>query len=186
VGPFTRFSGSARFTRGRSPAKPWVLSDPEGDPANRKAGPYLETPFHTSQCQFSPDSHWVAYTSDESTRGYEVYVRTFPEGSSKFQVSNNGGVQPRWHRDGKELFYVAADGKLMSVEVQTTPAFHAGIPHALIDPHIVRGAGSTPYAIRYDVTPDGQRFLVNSTSQPEAGAPEGITVVLNWADGLKK
>ena len=112
-------------------------------------------------------------------------MQSFPEGSSKFQVSSSGGVQPRWRRDGKELFYIAADGKLMSSDVQTTPTFHAGIPRALFDPHIARSSGA-PFATRYDVTPDGQRFLVNSTGLPEPGASEGITVVLNWAQSFSK
>jgi WD40 repeat protein len=163
----------------------WVLSDPAGDPANRKAAPYIETPFSTTQCQFSLDSHWVAYSSNESKNGREVYVQSFPVPSSKFRVSNNGGVQPRWSRDGKELFYIAADGKLMAVDVKTAPTFHAEIPHALFDPHVY-GGSTTNYNFRYDVSPDGRRFLVNSAVQSESRAPDPITVVLNWAAGLPK
>jgi hypothetical protein len=80
----------------------------------------------------------VAYT-DESKHGYEIYVQSFPAGSAKFQVSRNGGVMPRWRRNGKELFYVAADGKLMVADVETAPMFRPGIPRALFDPQIEGG-----------------------------------------------
>jgi Tol biopolymer transport system component len=174
------------YTRGsRGSSKLWVLSQPLGDPAKRKTMPYLDTQFDTGQCQFSPDGRWVAYTSDESKHGFEVYVQSFPPGAGKFQVSNAGGVQPRWRRDGRELFYVSADGKLMAVDVKTTASFEAGIPHALFDPSFLGGSGGM-FVFRYDVTPDGQRFLVNTLGQSEAAAPETITVVLNWQAGFKR
>jgi Tol biopolymer transport system component len=173
------------YTRGldANVAALWVLSDPAGDPANRKAEQYLD--FSTTQCQFSPDSHWVAYSSNESKNERDVYVQSFPVPSSKFRVSSNGGVQPRWRRDGKELFYIAADGKLMAVDVKTAPTFQAEIPHALFDPHVY-GGSTTNFNFRYDVTPDGGRFLVNSAVQSDSRASEPITVVLNWAAGLPK
>jgi Tol biopolymer transport system component/predicted Ser/Thr protein kinase len=166
----------------------WVLSDPLGDPANRTAAPYLETTFRTAQCQFSPDGHWVAYTSDESPQGREIYVQSFPVPSSKFRVSSNGGVQPRWRRDGKELFYIAADRKLMAVDVTTAPTFQPGIPHMMFDSHVsgFLGGGLSTIVFNYDVTPDGQRFLINSVAESEGIAPEPITVILNWTAGLKK
>jgi hypothetical protein len=163
----------------------WVLSNPAGDPANRKPARYMEAPFSTTQCQFSPDSHWVAYTSFESRSRHEIYVQSFPVPSSRIRVSSNGGVQPRWRRDGKELFYIAGDGKLMAVDVKTAPTFQAEIPHALFDPHVF-GGGITNFVFRYDVTPDGQRFLVNSSLESETSASDPITVVLNWAAGLPK
>jgi Tol biopolymer transport system component len=162
----------------------WVLSDPLGDPAKRKTYPYLQTPSNTTQCQISPDSHWVAYTSDESHHGNEIYVQSFPAGSGRFQVSRNGGVQPRWRRDGTELFFVAGDGKLMAADVKMGPTFQASIPHALFDAHILAGVG-TRFAFRYDVLPDGQRFLVNTAGQATAVGPQLITVVTNWEAGLK-
>ena len=167
--------------RGRS-FNLWVLSDLMEDPAKRKAAPYLETPFNATQCQFSPDSRWVAYTSDESRHGSEIYVQSFPGGAGRFLVSQNGGVQPRWRRDGTELFYASADGKLMAVDVKTAPTFQAGIPHVLFDAGIVTGSGYQ-FAFRYDVAPDGQRFLVNNA---QAGGGELITVVTNWEAGLKR
>jgi Tol biopolymer transport system component len=159
----------------------WVLSDPAGDPANRKAAPYLETPFWIAQCQFSPDGHWVAYSSEESKQGSQIYVQSFPAPSSKVRISSNGGAQPRWRGDGKELFYINFDRKLMAVDVKTAPTFQPGIPQVLFDPHVfgdVSGGGASAILFRYDVTPDGQRFLVDSVAQSET-APEPITVVLN-------
>jgi Tol biopolymer transport system component/predicted Ser/Thr protein kinase len=173
------------YTRGiGSSARLWVLYDPAGDQASRKAASYLEAAFGTVQCQFSPDSHWVAYTSNEPTHGHEVYVQSFPVPSSRVRVSSNGGVQPRWRSDGTELFYIAADGELMAVDVTTTATFHVKSPHVLFDPRVFGGGRST-LAVGYDVTPDG-RFLVNTAPQSGAGAPDLITVVLNWAAGLPK
>jgi len=176
---------SLMYVRGPSPWKLWVLSEPTGDTANRKAAPYLETMFNMTQCQFSPDGRWVAYTSNESKKGHDVFVQSFPTGSAKFQISHEGGVQPRWRRDGKELFYISADGKLMAVDVQNKPTFQNGVPHPLSDPQIVMGTGP-PFAVRYDVTPDGKRFLVNSRAEAESSGQNLITVSLNWAAGLEK
>jgi hypothetical protein len=127
----------------------------------------------------------VAYTSTESRSGHEIYVQSFPVPSSKFRVSSNGGVQPRWRHDGKELFYIAGDGKLMAVDLKTAPTFQPGIPHALFDPRIY-GGSSTNYNFRYDVTADGRRFLVNSVPESQTSTPDSITVVVNWAPGLQK
>jgi hypothetical protein len=181
-GQFLMFTQGVRSTGGL-----WLLSDPAGDPAKRKVTPYLETSFGMTQCQFSPGPagapRWVAYTSRESKQGYEVYVQSFPAGGGKFQVSKGGATQPRWRRDGKEIFYIAPDGKLMAVDVKTAPRFEAGIPHALFDSHIF----VAPRVFRYDVTADGQRFLVITSKQSDAAAaPEAVTVVLNWTAGLKQ
>jgi Tol biopolymer transport system component len=167
----------------------WVLPDPAGPPENHKPIPYLQTPFSEGQGRFSPDGHWIAYISNESGPAqYQIYVQSFPAGAGKFQVSTGaGGTQPRWRRDGKEIFYLAADGKLMAVETQTTPRFEARAPKPLFDPRISRG-GLAPYVFyRYDVTADGTRFLVNSaptTTESSASAP--ITVVVNWLAALKR
>src|SRR5262249_34551137 len=111
---------------------------------------------------------------------------SFPAGAGKFQVSTGaGGTQPRWRRDGKELFYVAADGKLMAVEVTIAPRFTAGAPRALFHPRIFNG-GLQPFAPRYDVAADGTRFLV-ITASPAIDSPAAapITVVFNWPTALK-
>jgi Tol biopolymer transport system component/predicted Ser/Thr protein kinase len=167
----------------------WVLGDPSGPPESRKPVPYLQTPFNERQGQFSPDGHWIAYVSDESgLNQYQIYVQSFPAGAGKFQVSTGaGGMQPRWRRDGKEIFYLAADGKLMAVGVQTAPTFEAVAPKALFDPQIARGRAPPWVFFRYDVTADGKRFLVNSVSTaPESSAPAPITVVVNWLAALKR
>src|SRR5437667_12530984 len=85
---------------------------------DRKASPFLATPFNEANAQFSPDVRWLAYQSDESGQ-HQIYVQPFPGPGGKWQVSNEGGTQPRWNRNGKELFYISADGKLMSVAIET-------------------------------------------------------------------
>jgi hypothetical protein len=148
----------------------------------------LQTQFAERQGQFSPDGRWIAYTSNESGPDqYQVYVQSFPAGAGKFQVSTGaGGTQPRWRRDGKEIFYIAADGKIMAVDVKTAPKFEAGAPKALFDPRMAIGGPAYTY-FRYDVTADGKRFLVNSVAgAPESSASTPITVVLNWQAALKR
>jgi hypothetical protein len=167
----------------------WVLRDPAGDPAHLQPEPYLETQYDETQGQFAPDRagppRWVAYSSNESG-SYQVYVQSFPVGSGKFQISGGGGTQPRWRRDGKELFYLASDGKLMAVDVQTTPQFSYGLPKALFDPNLISG-GVPQFPFRYDVTPDGKRFLVFSYPPGKSqGEPSYITVIVNWPGALKR
>ena len=162
----------------------WVL--PLTDDQKPKA--YLQTESNTHQARFSADSRWVAYTSDESGQN-EVYVRPFPSASGgKWMVSNGGGSQPRWRRDGKELFYISADSKLVSVEVAAASgSFQAGIPKALFAAPIFGGA-TVLNVTRYDVTADGKKFLINSlpTETTSAAPSPPIIVVLNWAAGLKR
>jgi Tol biopolymer transport system component/predicted Ser/Thr protein kinase len=167
----------------------WVLPAQAGTPEGSKPRPYLQTPFSEVQGKFSPDGRWIAYVSDESGPAhYQIYVQSFPAGAGKFLVSTGaGGKQPRWRRDGKELFYISADLKLMAVDVKTAPTFEAGTPKALFDPRILgrRNFGFPRYD--YDVAADGKRFLVNSVSTtPESSAPEPITVVVNWLAALKR
>jgi hypothetical protein len=161
----------------------WVLPLTGDD---HKPIPYLQTES-TYQARFSPDSRWIAYTSDESGKK-EIYVQPFPAASGgKWMVSKGGGEQPRWRRDGKELFYISADSKLMSVGVAAAAGtFQAGIPKALFAAPIWGGGGANAIT-RYDVTADGKKFLINSIPTETAAAPSSpITVVLNWQAGLKK
>ncbi len=143
---------------------------------------FLTTPFNEVQGRFSPNGRWLAYTSDESGR-FEIYVRPFPAASGQTQISLAGGMQPEWRRDGKELFYLAADGKLTAVPVTTAgPAFTAGTPQALFDVEVPEP--SAPYQGDYAVTADGQHFFVNTVvDQPTRPA---LTVILNWAPELRK
>jgi eukaryotic-like serine/threonine-protein kinase len=147
-----------------------------------KSSTFLGTPFNEVQSRFSPNARWVAYASDESGR-FEVYVRPFPVASGQTPISIAGGMQPEWRRDGKELFYIAADGRLTAVPVTTDGAtFSAGTPHALFDVEVPEP--NPPYPTNYVVTADGQRFLVNSVvDQPTRPA---LTVILNWTADLKK
>jgi Tol biopolymer transport system component len=151
----------------------------EGD---RKPAQFLVTPFSETQGQFSPDGRWIAYRSNESGPN-EIYVQPFPTGGGKFQISSGGGGQPRWRRDGKELFYIASDGTLMAVDVATAPRFEAGVPKALFESGIL-DANRPNFVFRYDVAADGQRFLINTL--PEDAEPAPITVVVNWTAGLQR
>jgi Tol biopolymer transport system component len=143
-----------------------------------KATPFLEAPFSESEARVGPDGRWLAYTSDESGRG-EVYVTSFPGHEGKWQISSGGGSAPRWRRDGREIFYVAPDSRIHSVEVRPGGAFEAGAPKPLFATQIAR----LPLAF-YDVTADGQRFLVTEFVRTEESEP--ITLVVDWTAGLKK
>ena len=159
-----------------SKTKLWVLPF-SGD---RKPFPLLQTPFSESLGAFSPDGRWIAYVSDESGRP-EVYVQTFPVSTAKWRVSTGDGTQPRWRRDGKEIFYLAPDSRLMAVAVTTGSSFEAGIPTALFEIGSAPGVGLRH---RYGVTSDGERFLVVRGTETQETSP--ITVVLNWTADLKK
>jgi serine/threonine protein kinase len=149
----------------------------------RNPVPYLQTEFNEAHARFSPDGRWVAYASDESGRA-EVYVQSFPATGGKWQISSGGGDQPLWRRDGKELFYVEAGGKLMAAEIhQSASTFQAGVPIPLFGLR-VPPIGLTGTRNHYAVTSDGQRFLVNRSMGDAASLP--ITVVLNWTSLLKK
>ena len=142
---------------------------------------FLQTNFDERQAKFSPNGRWVAYVSNESGTS-EVCVRQFPATPGKWQVSTAGGEQPRWRADGKELFYLSADHKLMSVEVNTEGAtFEHRAPTVLFGTRI--GGIDTP-GNYYAVTANGQRFLLNNLIAEAAYTP--ITVVLNWTADLKR
>jgi Tol biopolymer transport system component len=152
----------------------------------RKPVPYLKTEFNESQGRFSPDSRFIAYTSNASGR-QEIYVQPFPTAAGgKWPVSNGGGVEPRWRGDGKELFYISTDSKMMAVAVSTSPTFTATPPKVLF--HVpISGGGNIHISLRYDVTADGQKFLVNTVpAQREGKNVTPITVMLNWQAALKK
>jgi eukaryotic-like serine/threonine-protein kinase len=152
---------------------------------DRKPAPYLVTPFVKGQAKFSPDGHWVIYASNESGNR-EVYVQPFPMSSGgKWVVSNGGGSQPRWSLDGKELFYFAPNENLMAVDVKTSGGtFQLGVPKALFRASVLGGTGGgAGDSWRWDLSADGERFLINTALDDAAGSP--ITVVLNWQNALK-
>ncbi len=137
--------------------------------------PYLKTRADEFAPDVAPDGNWVAYTSDESGR-FEVYVRSFPEPAGKVQVSLTGGTEPRWSRDGRELFYRNGD-QMMVARVSSQPAFTV-----LQRAELFRGSfPSNPYFAQYDVAPDGQHFLVTQGPQDS----RDLIVVLNWFDQLR-
>ena len=150
----------------------WTLSLSTAESARL----FLGTSANELQGQFSPDVKWVAYTSDESGT-YEVYVRRYPGGEGKWRVSTNGGAQPRWRRDGKELFYLAPNGSLMAAATRADGAtFETDAPRSLFDTGIT--GAFVNRRNHYVITRDGQRFLVNVTDEDDTRAP--ITVVVNW------
>jgi Tol biopolymer transport system component len=176
-------SGAANLS---APRDLWVLPLPPGESGDRKPAPFLKTEFDENQGQFSPDGHFIAYRSNTSGRD-EIYVQPFPADSSrKWTISERGGSQPRWSSDGKELFYVSADSKMMAVEVSTNPAFRVGLRKVLFQAPIW-GGGAVRQVTRYDVTADGKKFLINSVpADTVAPAAQPITVVQNWTALLKK
>jgi Tol biopolymer transport system component len=158
------------------------------EPSPSQLLPLAQSSFDEGQGRFSPDGQWVAYVSNETGR-HEVYIQSFPDLSVKWQVSTGGGIYPRWRPDGRELFYLAPDMRLMAVPIQVTSApasISAGVPRALFS---TRLATTGPYVFaagifakaQYAVAPDG-RFLMN-VADHAAASP--ITLVLNWPAQLR-
>jgi Tol biopolymer transport system component len=135
----------------------------------------VQTPANENQGQFSPDGHWVVYTSNESGLS-EIYVIPFPPSPSggRWLVSKGGGVMPRWRRDAKELFYISPDSQMMPVDVASRQVFKSGNSHPLFQTDIV-DTGIRTGPMSWDIAPDG-RFLIISQTSTDAS----ITVVLNW------
>jgi Tol biopolymer transport system component len=154
----------------------WVLPM-SGD---RQQFPFLQTQFNEQQAEFSTDGKWIAYTSDESGAP-EVYVQKFPVSEGKWRVSTGGGSQPKWRRDGRELFYIAADRNLMAVDVKLGATFDAAAPKALFGTRVL---SLTEFRNHYAPTSDGQRFLINSTLEETNTTP--ISLLVNWTAGLKR
>jgi Tol biopolymer transport system component len=162
----------------------WVLPMDSG--ADRRPFPFLHSGFNESFGQLSPDIHWMGYTSDKTGQP-EVYVRPFPAGEGQEKISIAGGEQPRWRGDGKELFFLGADGKMMVVAVSAMagakPSFEPGAPLPLFEAHL---APSPPNGLfEYNVTPDGKRFLLDTVAGGSGSAPL-LNVVVNWDSALKK
>jgi eukaryotic-like serine/threonine-protein kinase len=152
---------------------------------DQKATPYLQSEFSETQARFSPDGRWVAYTSNESGN-FQVYVQSFPASGGKWQISTDGGGQPQWHGEGKELFFLSPDKKLMVVEVNGAEStFKAGVPKALFE---ARTIPTVPFygfnASYYAVSGNGQRFLVSTLAGESTPTP--LTVVLNWTAGIER
>ncbi len=148
--------------------------------SDRSIQSFLQTPAAESAARFSPDGRWLAYTSGESGRP-EIYVQPYPGPGGKWQISTDGGTEAVWNPNGRELFY-RQRSQLMSVAIATQPAFSPGKPEVLIDGPYMLSAATLP---NYDVSRDGQRFLMVKEGQQEP-PPTQINVVLNWFDELKR
>jgi len=148
---------------------------------DRKPFPVAQAKFDERDGQFSPDSKWVAYASNESGQS-QIYIQPFPKATSKSQVSVNGGFQPRWRPDGKEMFYLRPDGELMAVPLkyaQDSQQLEPGNPLPLFMTTVPGGVEqSILNRQQYVVSPDGQRFLIGTGIQESVTLP--ITVLLNW------
>ena len=194
------------YALGAGPYDVWVVPL-TGD---RKPSPILQTQFNEANPQISPDGKWLAYHSAETGRS-EVYIKPFPSGPDKWQVSIDGGQWPRWRRDGKELYFVQAPG-LMAADISVVgSSVQPGVPHLLFgiggDPSLPIGQHANYH--RYAVSADGERFLIpqaggggntvsgglsdNIAAVADRGgtgvvgiSPDGVTVVLNWPQMLKK
>jgi Tol biopolymer transport system component len=133
---------------------------------------YLRTPFQEYQSQISPNGRYIAYVSNE-LGSQQIYVRSFPDTTSKWQISIDGGWAPRWSADGTQLFY-KRDSALFAVDVSTSGGFTAGRPRQLFEtPNLIGGV----QLHQYDVFPDGQRFVMIDRAEPR----DTIRIVQNWA-----
>jgi serine/threonine-protein kinase len=157
-----------------------------GPGGNARVEPLIRTVFNESNGEFSPDGRWLAYQSNESGKD-QIYVRPFPNvNGGRSQISTAGGTRPLWARNGRELFYFDLDGVLMAVPIAAGTNFTVGSPVKLLDPKYFAGtpgiAGRT-----YDVSPDGERFLMikDNASGTQAPTVANIVVVLNWFEELK-
>jgi Tol biopolymer transport system component len=171
------WSRDGKYILCRKANEVWYLTWPD-----RVAKPLLQARWTVLNAQLSPDGRWVAYASNE-TGSMEIYVSPFPSVNGKWQVSNGGGQEPRWRQDGKELFYVSAEGKMMSVGVVTGASFKGSTPVALFQTHR-RQPISAQDAFSYDVSSDGQKFLIITRMDEASAAPP--SVLLNWASEMEK
>jgi hypothetical protein len=155
----------------------WVLHV-----SDRKAQPFIRTPFNETVPQFSPlDGRWLAYVSNESGRN-EIYVQAYPGPGGKWQISTDGGTEPVWNRNGRELFYRSGN-KMMAVDITAQPSFSAGKPRVLFEGPYLPTPATFP---NYDVSLDGQRFLMLKPAEKIQAQSTQINVVLNWFEELKQ
>lgn len=139
----------------------------------------VQTTFEERDGEVSPDGKWMAYRNNESGR-WEIYITAFPGGGAKWQVSTNGGSNPRWRKDGRELFFLDPSENIVAVDVNTSgSAVTLGVPHTLF-----QALGIQPEYGPFDITADGKKFLLNSGNLKEGSAP--FTLIQNWPAELKK
>jgi serine/threonine protein kinase len=171
------WSRDGKYVLARKDHELWYITMPD-----RQTRPLLQSKLLVRNAQFSPDGKFVAYASSE-TGNWEVYVSPFPGFGSKWQVSRGGGEEPRWRGDGKEMFYLAPDGRLMAADVKSGTGFEAGSPIALFQTHPRQPLSAMDF-FSYDVTADGQKFLVNTKMDTTSSAP--LSVILNWSAEMEK
>jgi Tol biopolymer transport system component len=171
------WSRDGKYVLARKDRELWYMTMPD-----RQTHPLVQSQWLIRNAQFSPDGKFVAYASSE-TGNWEVYVSPFPGFASKWQVSRGGGEEPRWRRDGKELYYLAPDGRLMAAEVKTGAGFEAGFPSGLFVTHTRQPISAMDF-FSYDVTSDGQKFLLNTKVDTSNSAP--LSVILNWSSEMEK
>jgi len=178
---------------------------------DKKPFPMVEGPFHKDEPQFSYDGKWLAYASDEANGKFQVFVTSFPDRGQKILISKDGGGQPRWRENGKELFFRSPDNGVMAADILTVPKLDAHVPHLLFT-GMNSGSGRDPVRHMWAVTPDGERFLLKvpagaasaggstplvqfgaTLGAPTAGPPvqqavvsSGLTVIRNWPALFKK
>jgi Tol biopolymer transport system component len=147
--------------------------------------PFLQTGFSLEDASLSPDGHWMVYSSDESG-AEEIYVQAFPGPGEKHRISTAGGLNPAWARNGRELFYLdpRSSGRyaMMAMDFAAGGAFLASTPHALFE-----GTLETSSAVRsYDLTPDGQYFIILRREKTPDEHVSKLNVVLHWSEELKR
>jgi Tol biopolymer transport system component len=192
-GPFqlaTDWSKDGRFilfqtSGGDSDAGVWLLPTEPARDGSRRPVPLIQDHFTNGGGTFSPDGKWMAFVSSAAGKP-DVYVQAFQGGDQprvygeRHRISTKGGILPRWRRDGKELFFVSADNRLMAANIKLDPAFQAAEPVALFrlrSPVAVLAIE----ALGFDVASDGQHFIVG---EMEAAASPSITMIVNWQAGL--
>ena len=169
-------------TLGRGGRGVFVMPLAIDDSTGAKMQPFPGISHAQREIRFSPDGHWVAYTSTDSGRP-EVYVSPYPGPGERITISSSGGLDPVWSRNGRELFYLSVEGrtagdKMMVVDVQTGPAFHAERPRVLFQKADVIG---------YDVAPDGRFLMIKGLPQaPQVERPSEVHVIVNWIEELRR
>ena len=165
---------------GSANADIWYLRREEG--GGWEKSPFIESEYAEQLAKLSPDGRFIAYDSDQSG-DREIYIRSFPEGTGLQRVSDNGGTQVRWRKDGKELFYVEGDS-LMAVSVAASPKLTIGDPKKLFSDDTLAFRSGVDF-LNYDVTPDGQKFILREQEAgPEASGPK-LRVVQNWYEEFR-
>jgi Tol biopolymer transport system component len=171
------------FSRPRPPGNnpgndTWVL-----DLSSKQESPFVESPFDKVHARVSPNGRWVAYATNDSGM-YQIVVQSFPDpNQGRWQITAQGGVEPKWRRDGRELYYLALDGKLMAVPTKTDPTFEAGTPVDLFTTPLTVSRPIPSRDRRYDVAPDGRFLFLTPIG---SGTSATVVGIVNWASSLAR